>query len=134
MSYNNDRNDVPSGNLPDAYDRLLGSLHGLPDVTSTKPSTIRNVTPILGTSELFTIQTYRQRERGDTIFLECVSKDGFVRLALPPSVADAISRQRDALTGKVRSKIGKATAQARKDRGELPGFMKNSGQRKKKKS
>ena len=127
MSYNNDRNDIPSGNLPDAYDRLLGSLQGLPDVTTTKASTIRNVTPILGTSELFTVQTYRQRERGDTIFLECSSKDGFVRLALPPSVSDAIARQRDALTGKVRSKIGKASAQARKDRGELPGFMQKRG-------
>ena len=125
MSYNNDRDDIPSGRLPDAFDRLLGSLHGLPDVTSTKMSTMRTVTPILGTSQMFIVQTYRQRERGDTIFLECVDKDGSVRLALPPSVSEAIARQRDALTGKVRVKIGKASAQARKDRGELPGFMKH---------
>jgi len=124
MSYQNDRDDRPSGHLPDEFDRLLGSLHGLPDVTSTKPSTMRTITPLLGTSQMFIVQTYRQRDRGDTIFLECVSKDGSVRLAIPPSVSDAISRQRDALTGKVRSKIGKANAQARKDRGELPGFMK----------
>jgi hypothetical protein len=116
--------------MPDAFDRLLGSLHGLPDVTSTKPSTLRTMTPILGTSQMYILQTYRQRERGDTIFLECVSKDGSVRLALPPAVSEAIARQRDALTGKVRSKIGKANAQARKDRGELPGFMKNRKARK----
>ena len=109
--------------MPDAYDRLLGSLHGLPDVTNTKPSTIRTITPLLGTSELFSVQTYRQRDRGDTIFLECVSKDGFIRLAIPPAVAKAIARQRDALTGKVRSKAAKATA--RKAAGQEPGFMKN---------
>lgn len=117
-------NDGPSGHMPDAFDRLLGALHGLPDVTSTKPSTLRTITPLIGTSQMFIVQTYRQRERGDTIFLECVSKDGSIRLALPPQVSDAISRQRDALTGKVRVKIGKASAQARKERGELPGFMK----------
>lgn len=117
--------ETSSPAMPDAFDRLLGSLHGLPDVTTTKPSTMRTITPLLGTSQMFTVQTYRQRDRGDTIFLECVSKDGFIRLAIPPAVADAIARQRDALTGKVRSKIGKANAQARKDRGEAPAFTKN---------
>lgn len=112
-----------SSAMPDAYDRLLGSLHGLPDVTSTKPSTLRTVTPILGTSQMYIVQTYRQREKGDTIFLECVSKDGSVRLALPPSVSEAIARQRDSLTGRVRSKVAKAAAKERKDRGELPGFL-----------
>jgi hypothetical protein len=116
--------EQPSAAMPDSYDRLLGSLHGLPDVTNTKPSTVRTITPLLGTSELFSVQTYRQRDRGDTIFLECISKDGFIRLAIPPAVAEAIARQRDALTGKVRSKAAKATAAARKERGEQPAFMK----------
>jgi hypothetical protein len=123
MPYVNDRDDRPSGNMPDEFDRLLGGLDGLPDVTSTKPSPIRTITPLVGNSQLWSVQTYRQRERGDTIFLECSSKDGHIRLAIPPQVSDAIARQRDALTGRVRSKIGKASAQARKDRGELPGFM-----------
>ncbi len=117
-----DRNEVSSA-MPDAFDRLLGSLHGLPDVISTKPSTMRTVTPLLGTSQMFIVQTYRQLERGDTIFLECVSKDGSVRIALPPAVADAIARQRDALTDKSRSRAAKRQAQDRKDRGEVPGFM-----------
>ncbi len=117
--------DQPSPAMPDAFDRLLGSLDGLPDVTHTKPSTMRTITPLLGTSQMFIVQTYRQTNKGDTIFLEAVSKDGSIRLAIPPAVSDAIARQRDALTGKVRSKVGKASAQARKDRGELPGFMKH---------
>jgi hypothetical protein len=118
-----------SSAILDAFDRLLGSLHGLPDVTCTKPSTIRTVTPLLGTSQMFIVQTYRQRDKGDVIFLECVNKDGSMRIAIPAAVSDAIARQRDALTGKVRSKIGKATAQARKDRGELPGFMKGKARK-----
>ncbi len=51
---------------------------------------------------------------------------GVTRLALPPRVADAISRQRDTLSAKSRSRAAKALAQARKDRGELPGFMRKS--------
>jgi hypothetical protein len=113
-----------SNNLPDPFDRLLGALHGLPDIASTKPATLRTVTPMVGTSQVFIVQTYRQREVGDTIFLECVSNNGTVRLAVPPAVSDAIARQRDALTAKSRSKAATANAQARKDRGELPGFMK----------
>lgn len=116
--------DQPSSAMPDAFDRLLGSLHGLPDVTQTKVSTIRTVTPLLGTSEIYIVQSFRQAERGDTIFLERVSKDGSVRIALPPSVSNAIARQRDSLTGKSRRKSAKAVAADRKARGIVPGFMK----------
>jgi hypothetical protein len=81
---------------------------------------------LTGQSQLFIVQTYRQREQGDTIFLECVTNEGTVRIALPPQVANAIARQRNALTKITRSKTGKAIAQARKERGELPGFMKKT--------
>ena len=106
-----------------SFDRMLGALHGLPDVASTKPSTIRAVTPLVGDSQLFIVQTYRQRDVGDTIFLECVTQDGTIRLFVPPTVSEAIARQRDALTGKTRSKAAKLVAEARKERGELPRFM-----------
>ncbi len=109
----------PSG-LPDVFDRLLGGLQGLPDVVHTKPATIRAMVPILGSAQTFIVQTYRQREQGDTIFLECVSADGSLRLATPPKIADAIARQREALTDKARSKAAKAIAQERKERGEKP--------------
>jgi hypothetical protein len=61
----------------------------------------------------------------DTIFLQVVNAEGTTRVAIPPQVADAIARQRDALTTRHRSKVGKAAAAARKERGELPGFMKH---------
>lgn len=104
------------------FDRLLAGLTGLPDVTEAGPSTVRSV-DFIGTNQTFIVTTYRQSERGDTIFLEAVGSDGHFRLVIPPKVADAIARQRDALTTKVRRKLGRRSAQARKDRGEQPAFI-----------
>lgn len=109
----------------DKFDYMIGALHGLPDVVASAPTTIRTTVPIVGASVTFIIQTYRQRDSGDTIFVECVSGEGSLRLAIPPKVADAIARQRDAVTTKARRKAARQTAQDRKDRGELPGFMRN---------
>ncbi len=111
---------------PDGFDKMLGALHGLPEVTSTKASTIRSIMPIIGTSELFIVQTFRQKDEGDTIFLEAVSQKGTVRLALPPSVSDAIARQRDALTGKSRSRAARENMAARMARGEVPTFKRKT--------
>lgn len=102
------------------FDRTLGSLTGLPDVTHTKPTTVRAHLPLIGSAQTFIVQTFRQLEQGDTVFLECISDDGSLRLAIPPKVADVIARQRDALTDKTRSKAAKANAQARKDAGLVP--------------
>jgi hypothetical protein len=118
----------------DKFDRLMGALVGLPDVTHTKPSTITSVEPFVGEALTFIVQTYRQREVGDTIFLQVASSEGLVRVAITPAAADAIARQRDALTTQVRRKVGRATAAARKARGEEPAFLKARRARKKPKS
>ena len=107
----------------DTYDRQIGALKGLPDVIEVKPSTVRVTIPLLGLSQTFIVQTIRQRDVGDHVFLETVSRDGAIRIVLPPQVADTIARQRDALTAKSRSKAAKALAQGRKERGELPAFL-----------
>lgn len=107
------------------YDRVRGGLEGV--AMFTKPSTIKNVQIITGKAETFIVETARHSELGDTIFVECMNDDGLVRLALPPRVANAIARQRDSLTSRTRSKAAKLIAQERKDRGELPGFMKKAG-------
>ena len=114
----------------DNYDRMVGALEGLPDVIKVKPSTVRTVIPVVGLSQTFIIQTARQREVGDYIFLEGVSKDGSIRLVLPPQVADAIARQRESLTARSRSQAAKRVAQDRKDRGEAPAFQRGSKKRK----
>ncbi len=111
---------------PDLFDKRIADLHGIPDVLQTQPRVIRDV-PVYGMSESWSVQTYRQKELGDTVFLERTNKDGTVRIAIPPSVAAIIHRQYDQLTGRSRSKAAKATAQARKEAGILPGFMKKRG-------
>src|SRR5262245_53763416 len=112
----------------DNFDRILGGLDGLPDVTHAGPSTIRTVN-FIGTSVTFIVSTYRMRDQGDTIFLESVSAEGSMRLVIPPKVADAIVRQREALNTKVRRKAGKANAEARKARGEQPAFLVHKGKK-----
>jgi hypothetical protein len=108
----------------DKFDRTLGALTGLPDVTRTKPSTVQVLSPLIGEAQTITVQTYRQREVGDTIFLVCAAAEGLVRLVIPPQAADAIARQREALTTKNRRKAAKEQADARKARGEKPAFLK----------
>jgi hypothetical protein len=113
--------------LGEVFDRILRSLHGLPDVATTKATTVRSVTPVLELSQTFIVQTYRHRERGDHIFVEYVGAEGSVRLALPPVVADVIARQRNALTKKNQRRAGKAEAARRKAAGIQPGFMRGRG-------
>ena len=104
------------------YDRRRG---GLKDIAMfTKPSTIRNIENITGKAETFVVETCRYEEHGgDYVFVECVDDGGVTRLCLPPKVANAIAAQRDSLTKRRRSAASRRTAQARKERGELPGFM-----------
>ena len=126
------REESPGRTTPyvDPFDRTIGVLHGLPNVTLTKTSVTRVVPPFgVGGTQLYVVQTYRQRDQGDTIFLEHVSETGTVRLVIPPQVAAVIARQRDQLTGKTRSKAAKAVAQERKERGEIPAFLKSKRKR-----
>lgn len=114
-----------SPDMPDAYDRQLAALHDLPDVTRVKAATVRTVPPLgIGGSATYIVQTYRQAERGDVIFLEVVTTAGAMRVAIPPAVCNTIARQRDALTRKSRSKAAKAVAQDRKAQGLQPAFLK----------
>ena len=126
MRSNRDENPAGSAPYADAFDRTIGVLHGLPDVVSTKSYVTRVVPPLgVGGTQLYVVQTYRQKEQGDTIFLEHVSETGTVRLVIPPQVSAVIARQREQLTAKTRSKAAKAVAQGRKERGEIPAFLKS---------
>lgn len=113
---------MPEDYIVKKFDRIRGGMQGV--ALFTKPSTIQNVQNITGESETFIIETCRHAEMGDFIFLQMVDRDGVLRMALPPKAADAIASQRESLTARRRSIASKATAKARKDRGELPGFLK----------
>lgn len=113
----------PSGNLPDAFDLRREALLKTPAITETRPS-IHRVTDILGHTRTFIVQTVRQAEVGDHIFLECFGRGVQARLVLPPKVADTIARQRDALGTAVRRKQGQRVAADLKAQGKQPAFMK----------
>lgn len=110
--------------LGTVYDRTMRGLHGVPDVVSTKATTVRTMHPVLELAQTFVIQTYRHKELGDTIFIEYLSVEGHMRIALPAAAAEVIARQRDALTTKNRKRSAKAEAARRKAQGIEPGFMK----------
>jgi hypothetical protein len=113
----------------DHFDRMIGALHGIPDVLNVKPTTIVAVIPMVGSARTYIIQTYRQKEQGDTIFLQEVGPDGSIRIALPPQVADAIARQRAALTDRARSRAAKDVADERKKAGIVPAFLRPGAKR-----
>ncbi len=109
--------------MPDPFDRLLGSLEGLPDATRVKPSTIRLTTPLLGRAQTYIVQTVRQRDLGDFVFIEYVDAEGAQRMVLPPEVSLAVARQRDAITARNRSRGARQAASTRKAAGVVPAFL-----------
>jgi hypothetical protein len=110
------------------YDRIYGGLHHVS--LSTKPSTIKNVQTLTGQSETFVVQTFRHEDLGDYIFIEHLSEDGVVRLALPPKVSAAIASQKDSLTKRRRSISSKRVMRERMDGGWVPSFKKKSAKKK----
>lgn len=103
------------------------------DLFDSKPADrgVKHVHPVTEVTASFLVQTARERERGDTIFVQCVSAAGMFRVALPPEVADMIARQRDALTTANRKRAGRERAARDKAAGVLPGFMRNGSAKKK---
>jgi len=99
------------------FDRLLGELVGLNEVTHTAPTT-KVVANIIG-AQTFIVQTFRIHDKGDTIFLQYVSGDNDkpIRIPIPPAVADVIARQREALTTKSRRKGALKAMETRKEHG-----------------
>lgn len=117
----NEEKDIPGLSY---FDRMMGTIHELPDVVSTKSTTMRVVPPWGIGSHTYIVQTFRQREIGDTVFFEMVAENETIRVVIPPKVSEVIARQRDQLTAKSRSRAGKARAALMKEQGIQPGFMK----------
>jgi hypothetical protein len=118
--------------LGDLFDKARRSLDGRPDVTATKQSTVEART-FFETTQTYVVQTFRQRDDAnpekpgrarDTIFLQFIDRDGGQRLIIPPEVADAIARQRDALTTKSRKRGAQQAMAKRKAAGWVPNFKK----------
>ncbi len=125
--------EEPAYKSVDRFDVLYGGLANLPDVTKVKPSPITVYTNVIGAVRNFTVQTMRQADKGDTIFIQCLDSEGSVRLVIPPEVAEVIARQRDALSAKNRKRAAKERAAKDKAAGVVPGFMRNGAKRGKRK-
>ena len=80
----------------DPFDRIIGSIDGLPGVSKARPTSVTTVMPIIGHSQTYVVQTYME-EGKFFVFLQMVDAQGRARIAIPPKVAAAIYRQRDAL-------------------------------------
>lgn len=106
-----------------AFDRKLGEFLGLNDCVSSASTVIREVPTLgIGGTETFIVQTVRQKDVGDYVFVERISDDGTVRLVLPPSVTAAIARQRDSTIAKNRRLTGRAAMADRMAAGYRPTF------------
>lgn len=101
-----------SDTVLDDFDRQMRALDGLPDLLGTKASPIREVN-FLGQVETWIVQTFRQRDRGDFVFIELTNRHGHTRIVFPPSVARLVGRQRDALTKRNASKAARERAKRR---------------------
>ena len=105
----------------DTFDRTLGALDGLPGVLATSQATIQMTSPLVGNAETFIVQTVRQPDTGDTIFLQAISAGRSFRLVIPPRVAATIARQRDALTGRARVRGARQAVQTKREAGQVLG-------------
>jgi hypothetical protein len=138
--------DDRSGNMPDAFDRLLGQFEGgLPGLTKTKISTLRFVPTLgVGGSQQVTVQTFRQDGRLEdeadpdvkrmpakfTTFVQLTAGDKVVRLILNDDILTLLRRQVDSLTAVAQRRAAQRAAATRKARGITPAFLKH-GKRKK---
>lgn len=91
----------------DTFDRTVANLDGVPDVHRSRPSTITSTLPMIGATQTFVVQTYSTDE-GNFVFLQSIDAEGRYRIVIPPKVANAIYRQREALIVKGRKVRGRA--------------------------
>lgn len=109
---------------PDAYDRAYGQAQGFPH---TRPTTITAANAMgIGGVRSYIVETFRLPEVGDTVFIQITGPEGLQRVHLPPTVTNAIARQRDSLTTQSRSRAAKARAAADKAAGIKPGFLRSA--------
>lgn len=104
------------------YDAAMAKLDGAQGVTKSKESTVRTMPlwGIEGGSEMWVVQTVRQADVGEFIFVDHITDAGSERLVLPPEISAVLYRQRDAVSAKHRSAVSRATMQQRMAEGFVP--------------
>lgn len=118
---------TPREDTLDTFDRVIGTLHGLPDILASRDTTITEALPIVGRVQTYVVRTYRSREGRFTVCLQTVDAEGRARIVIPPKVVAAMYRQREQLVTRARRQTGKAVWEDRR-RG-LDARMVGDGQR-----
>lgn len=113
------------------------SFDGVPGVLRTKPSLVEESVPLTGDSTTYIIETVRRPvpskakdapERfGYTVFLQVITKDGALRVALPPRATEAIASQRESLAGRARRAAARTASATRREKGIVPFQKKAEG-------
>lgn len=97
------------------FDRVMGTLVGLPGVRATRPATVMQTIPILNDTTTVVVQSMKTEDDGYLIFVQVVDSSGHMRIVLPDKVARAIYRQREALADRSTPE-SRRRAKAKRDR------------------
>lgn len=104
----------PTDRQRQRFDRVLGTYSGLPGVRQTRPTTVMQTVPIINETTTAVVQTLKTEDNGFLVFLQIVDATGHMRIVIPDKVANAIYRQRAALTDRSTPESRRRKAAARK--------------------
>ncbi len=108
------------GQKIDRFERILWTVRKMPFIVHSNEITQTIVSEDSIGADTFIVQTFRQKDIGDTIFFTHIHGDHATRIVIPPRIADTIARQRAGLETKSRRKAAKAIAADRASRGIKP--------------
>jgi hypothetical protein len=112
--------DTPSPLIPrDAFSTELRRLRG--NVAALSSSSTIHSQDVYGNAETWVLETFRDAEGAETIFLQRNDATGGARQVLPPQVTAAIARQRDHLSTRARRRQGHNLIALRRQRGDTLG-------------
>lgn len=100
----------------DTFDRIYGSMHGLPDHEWSRPTTVTSALPMIGRTQTYVLQTVRTPEGGNVGFLQMVDAEGRARIVIPEKVMAALFRHREQLMKRGQRERGRDQMAARKQR------------------
>jgi hypothetical protein len=103
----------------DLFSRTQRQLRDNPGALSSA-STI-NATDFYGNTETWVVETFRQEDGRELVFIQRNSSTGGERWVLPVEVTAALARHRDQLAARVRRRAGHRLVAQRKERGDVLG-------------
>jgi hypothetical protein len=101
------------------FSRELRSLRDNPGAVSSA-STI-HTQDFYGNSATWVLETFRDGDGDQKVFIQKIDELGGARLVLPPEVTAALARHRDQLSTKVRRRQGHRLVAQRRERGDVLG-------------